>query len=336
VFRTAAASWFGLTPARWRWRWWRRTRPFAGGLLLTSAGIELLLIPLSGIFLHGATGLAGFGGVAGAYSVQVAVLETACGVVVWVKPAHRISFGIAGVVLAIISLITSTLGGFFLGMLLGITGGSLAFAWTPAALETGPAQLAQPADLLQPGRSNGGKHRGGSPVQSRFLAVALAGVLVFPPPSPASAVSRGPQVTAAAPAEITARSATMRGVAYQGLSTARTSSGRITVMKFTLSSLALSDFVLTLPRQAQVLCGSSAVFSGGVTVYAPAVSGDLLGIRLALSPGDVASTLLHLLQPLTPLIPVTITDLTAGQILLEAGNMQATDVTIRIAPAHDR
>jgi Family of unknown function (DUF6114) len=33
---------------------WRRTRPFWGGFLLLLAGIELLLIPLSGILIHGA------------------------------------------------------------------------------------------------------------------------------------------------------------------------------------------------------------------------------------------------------------------------------------------
>jgi hypothetical protein len=57
---------------------------------------------------------------------------------------HRIFYGIAGVVLGILSFPASNLGGFFLGMLLAITGGSMAFAWTPleqpplSAVTTGP------------------------------------------------------------------------------------------------------------------------------------------------------------------------------------------------------
>ena len=39
---------------RERFRAWRRTRPFTGGLLLLLAGLELLLIPLGGDLGHGA------------------------------------------------------------------------------------------------------------------------------------------------------------------------------------------------------------------------------------------------------------------------------------------
>jgi hypothetical protein len=317
---------------QWRqWRQWRRSRPFAGGLLLVSAGIELLFIPLSGVFLHGAAGLAGFGGLAGSYSVQVALLEIACGVVVWVKPAHRASCGVAGAVLAIISFVTSTLGGFFAGMLLGITGGSLAFGWTPAA------------DRAPSGEPTGGKHRAENRTTSRVLAIAMAGTLVIPPPFPAPAGAHGPhgvrgpgsagdEQAATTPAMITAGSATLHGAAYQGLDSVRTSSGRRAFMKFTLRSLALSDFALALPRHGQTLMlrGSSAVLSGGITIDALTVSGDLFGIRLTLTPGDVTSTLLHLLRPLTPLIPMTITDLHAGQALLDAGDVRTAGVTISL------
>jgi uncharacterized protein DUF6114 len=282
-------------------------RPFAGGLLLIAAGTELLLIPLSGVFLHGAAGLDGFGGVAGSYSVQVAVLETTCGIVVWTKPKHRASFGFIGVVLAIVSFVTSTLGGFFAGMLLGITGGSLAFAWTPARPDPDP-------DQPVPGR-----HR----ASSRIPVIALAGALLIPPPT-----GRAEQLSTVT-AAITARKATLSGVAYQGVDTI----GTRRVMKFTLSSLTLSDFTVPLDDdRALVLHGSSAEFSGGVTLYAPQASADLLGSRLTLVPGNAALELLHLLRPLTPLISITLTNLGTGQILMEAGNLRVTGATIR--PAH--
>jgi len=35
-------------------RAWRRSRPFWGGLLLVLGGLELLALPLTGVFIHGA------------------------------------------------------------------------------------------------------------------------------------------------------------------------------------------------------------------------------------------------------------------------------------------
>ena len=53
------------------------------------------------------------------------------GLVTWFNPTHKTFYSIAGVVLGIVSFPASNLGGFFLGMLLAIIGGSIAFAWTP-------------------------------------------------------------------------------------------------------------------------------------------------------------------------------------------------------------
>ena len=39
---------------RARWRAWRQSRPFWGGLLLVLAGLEMVTIPLSGVLGHGA------------------------------------------------------------------------------------------------------------------------------------------------------------------------------------------------------------------------------------------------------------------------------------------
>ena len=38
---------------RAHWQAWRRSRPFWGGLLLILAGLELVLLPLSGVLVHG-------------------------------------------------------------------------------------------------------------------------------------------------------------------------------------------------------------------------------------------------------------------------------------------
>jgi Family of unknown function (DUF6114) len=56
-------------------RRWRRTRPFWGGFLLL-AGIELLLIPLSGLLLHGAVKLVVYIGIGGVFGVLLGVPVT--------------------------------------------------------------------------------------------------------------------------------------------------------------------------------------------------------------------------------------------------------------------
>ena len=65
-----------------------------------------------------------------------------CGLGAWAAPSQRYVTGIVGLVLAVLSLIVSNLGGFFLGMLLGIIGGAMTVAWGPKRLRrTGPRQF---------------------------------------------------------------------------------------------------------------------------------------------------------------------------------------------------
>ncbi len=113
------------------WRAWRRSRPFWGGLLLLLAGLEMLLIPLTGVLARGQIKLVIYVGIGGIFGILIGALLIACGLALWFNHAHKTFYSIAGVLLAIISFIGTNLGGFFIGMLLGIVGGSLAFAWTP-------------------------------------------------------------------------------------------------------------------------------------------------------------------------------------------------------------
>jgi Family of unknown function (DUF6114) len=134
-----------------RWRRWRRTRPFWGGVFLILAGLELLAIPLSGVLGHGAIKLVIYIGIGGVFGILIGVLLIASGVLAWVNPGNRLFYGIAGVVLGILSFPASNLGGFFLGMLLAIIGGSLAFAWAPLRTAPAPAMPAAPAGPEPPG-----------------------------------------------------------------------------------------------------------------------------------------------------------------------------------------
>ena len=116
------------------WRAWRRRRPFWGALLLLLAGLELVTLPLSGVLIHGGLKLVIYIGIGGVFGVLIGALLIACGVALLVDPVHRSFYGIAGIILGIVSFPASNLGGFFLGMLLAIIGGALGFAWAPRAV----------------------------------------------------------------------------------------------------------------------------------------------------------------------------------------------------------
>ena len=60
----------------------------------------------------------------------IPVMLLLCGALLWFNPAQRAFYSLLAIVLALGSWITSNLGGFFIGMLLALVGGALAFAWT--------------------------------------------------------------------------------------------------------------------------------------------------------------------------------------------------------------
>ncbi|MGV9216314.1 DUF6114 domain-containing protein [Micromonospora sp. RB23] len=109
-----------------RFRGWRRSRPFWGGLLTVLAGVEMFAstrMTLNGLSFHsGATGL---------LSLLIPVILVTCGLLLWFTPGQRLFYSIVAAVTAVYALIGLNLGGFFVGLLLGIVGSALAFAWTP-------------------------------------------------------------------------------------------------------------------------------------------------------------------------------------------------------------
>lgn len=123
-----------------QWQAWRRSRPFWGGLLLVLSGLELFALPLSGVLVRGAIKLVIYIGIGGVFGVLIGALLVVAGLVTWFNPVHKTFYGIAGIVLGIVSFPASNLGGLFIGMLLAIIGGAIAFAWTPVE----PALAAEP------------------------------------------------------------------------------------------------------------------------------------------------------------------------------------------------
>ena len=114
-----------LRRGRLSWRRWRRTRPFWGGLFVLLGGGEIVTTvraPLPVVVHFGLIGTA-------SYVVPLVIML--CGLLILVNPAQRLFYSLLALVLTLVSWVTSNLGGFFIGLLLGLLGGSLAFAWAP-------------------------------------------------------------------------------------------------------------------------------------------------------------------------------------------------------------
>jgi hypothetical protein len=79
----------------------------------------------------GPTFRVGLGGVDGFLGTVIAFVLALCGLLLWFSPGQRVFYSIVAVVLALATFNTINYGGFFIGMLLGIIGGGLAFAWSP-------------------------------------------------------------------------------------------------------------------------------------------------------------------------------------------------------------
>jgi Family of unknown function (DUF6114) len=116
---------------------WRHRRPFWGGLLLVLAGLELIAIPLLSVLAHGSVKVVIYIGIGGVFGVLIGGLLVACGLLIWFHPVQRVFYSVAGVLLAVASFVATNLGGFFLGMLLGVIGASLSFGWTPDTARAG-------------------------------------------------------------------------------------------------------------------------------------------------------------------------------------------------------
>jgi hypothetical protein len=106
-------------------RHWRAARPFWGGLLLTLGGAEILLTQKASlkVVMHiGMQGLAGY---------LLPLLMVICGLLILFNPAQRLFYSVLGVLVSLGTWLTSNLGGFLIGLLLGVVGSCLTFGWLP-------------------------------------------------------------------------------------------------------------------------------------------------------------------------------------------------------------
>lgn len=259
---------FRARPARQRgFRTWRARRPFAGGLLTALAGLAILWAPLAPLTVVMVQGLAGFA------SLVIAALLIGMGSLSWFQPQLCPLLGVVAVVLALASLLTSNLGGFGVGAVLGLLGGSLIFAWTPA-----PRQ--------RPGGQSGANGRGPGLVASAALLL-VANPVMMPARAEAcpESVSRAPAtapsgtpIAAGEPATLTADVVTMSTVAYRGVVEIPTADGPVSALRFEMESLALIGTALSAPGGPTLRNpNGAATLRGAVDLYVSRFAGLLFG-----------------------------------------------------------
>ncbi|MCI0384950.1 DUF6114 domain-containing protein [Streptomyces sp. CNQ085] len=132
----------------WRqsFRLWRWRRPFWAGLLTLLGGVPIIWIPyadpsLSQLSFRLAT-------TTGSGSLIIGVLLFVLGLTLWFQPHSRVFSGVAAILLALVSLVVSNLGGLFVGFLLAMVGGAMGVSWVQIK--------ERPADPAETGGASGG------------------------------------------------------------------------------------------------------------------------------------------------------------------------------------
>ncbi|MEU9373414.1 DUF6114 domain-containing protein [Streptomyces sp. NPDC048255] len=118
-----------LTVARHTFSAWRGSRPFWAGLFTLLGGLPIAYFPYADLRLGNVTLAMATTGGAGA--LIIGVLLITLGLALWFQQTIRVFAGVAAILLALVSIPVSNLGGFFIGFLSSLIGGALALSWAP-------------------------------------------------------------------------------------------------------------------------------------------------------------------------------------------------------------
>jgi Family of unknown function (DUF6114) len=139
---------------RRRFREWRWQRPFWAGLLALLAGLPIAYFPYANLTLGQLS--VRMATTAGSGSLIIGVLLVTLGLTMWFQAAVRVFAGVATILLSLVSLVVSNVGGFLVGFLLGLIGGALAIAWSPGKPQAQtPAEETEEPEAPQPRPQDG-------------------------------------------------------------------------------------------------------------------------------------------------------------------------------------
>jgi hypothetical protein len=156
-------------PARRKhsFRTWRRTRPFWGGVISILAGLEL----------YGTTAtpnnVLAMQDLAPASAIGSSLLIVLLSIATWRKPSRRLLSGPVVIILSLVSLLLVNLGGFLVGTLLGVIGGSLLLAWTPRPLASDDVPTTQTLPVADADQAAGATRGGSGADRTPALTAAI-------------------------------------------------------------------------------------------------------------------------------------------------------------------
>ncbi|WTS98353.1 DUF6114 domain-containing protein [Streptomyces sp. NBC_00096] len=294
-----------LPGPRQRLRAWRRTRPFWGGLLVILGGTELLLVPLSPLTVLVSLGL---GGIA---AIGIGLALIAAGAFLWFLPQTRAYVSVHALLLSVLSFVATNLGGFLLGMLLGIAGSALAFGWTPL-----PDPAAGGEGPYVPSLDGSGPRTLAAALPVVLLASLVAGA---PGAKAARAAQAAPTAASTAaptaartPPTVTTSLFAPQDFAFAGVTHVPTADGPLKVLVLRMRAATLTDYRLRTRdgKDEYGLAARKLDLSGDVTLYLTKFSGCIEGLLcVTFSPEGL---------PAPPVIPpfVFMTQVSAEQALV--------------------
>ncbi|MGA4843205.1 DUF6114 domain-containing protein [Streptomyces sp. G45] len=300
-----------LREARRVFRRWRRTRPFWGGLLLVLGGAELLVVPLSPLTVLVSLGI---GGIA---AIGIGIALVVAGVFLWVLPGAHHYVSVNALILSVLSFAATNLGGFLVGMVLGIVGSALGFGWTPVAQDD---QEATGAPKVRDGQ--------GTRTLAVLLPVVLAGAALWGAvPARAAAPGDG-AVAARTPPTVTTTLFAPRGFIVAGVRTVPTADGPLKVMVLRMDAASLTDYRLRTRDGSRELslAADTLDLRGKVTLYLTKFRGCVEGLLcITFTPDRL---------PVPPLVPpfVFMTDVSAEQALVTSDVIDAGGLSLRAHP----
>ncbi|MFG2222576.1 DUF6114 domain-containing protein [Streptomyces sp. NPDC048644] len=327
LLRARRARWAAHLDRRLPWperraalRHWRRTRPFWAGLLLLLGGAELLLVPLSPLTVLVSLGLGGLA------AIGIGIALMAAGLFLWCTPAAHHYVSVNALILSVLSFAATNLGGFLVGMGLGIAGGAMGFGWRPA-----PPDAADDGTDGEPRPGRAGA-RGAA---GKALAVALPLALLTALGGPAERAGATDAVRSAGvpapahPPTVTTTRFAPQGFTLAGVTDVATVNGPLKAMVLRMKAASLSDYRLTTHSGGPELrlASDALELSGDVTLYLTKFSGCLQGVVcLTFTPDTL---------PVPPVVPpfVYMTRVSAEQALVTSDLIVADGLRLRARPA---
>jgi len=349
---------------------WRRSRPFWAGLFLLLSGLIILFPPFASLKLGSmAIAIQTIGGLSGAL---IGSLLLVCALTMWLRAQFRLAAGVAALILSLTALITTNLGGFLVGTLLGLLGAALALSWTPKTRKPKAAKAVPPAAaalVLLLGLTAHGL--GDSPraladptpsstsaTSTTTAATATTTSTVAPtsttlPSSSTSATATSTTTSAAATSTTTATpsppalpagtrawtlespSIAMSGLAYHGIVDTVVGGKTIKVLKFTATSVKIKNLVQTADRG-----GGHKIITTAAPGSTSTLTGDTITMLTAEIKGTAAVTIIPGLPPLRLPIDYTATSpplITPPEVTFEnvvVTNTDQTGGTLTIPGAH--